>query len=348
MASQDWFEKDFYAILGVSKDADAAAIKKAYRKLARTHHPDKNPGDAAAEQKFKDIGEANAVLSDPKQREEYDAVRQMAHGGARFTAGGAGGNGGFDDIFSAFGGGGGGSRVRFDTGGGSSYGGYPAGGDGDINDLLSQMFGGAAGGAAGRGGQAGYAGYGAPRGPRKGADVQATTTLPFRDAVEGSTVTLRTAEGRTITARIPAGVKDGQKIRLRGKGQPGEPGAAAGDLLLAVSVEKHPVFGRDGDNLTLDLPVTFAEAALGATVAVPTLDGTSVKVRIAPGTPSGRVLRVKGRGVKGKSSTGDLLAKVQVIVPDALSDKAREAVEVLRAETAEVDPRAELTDRARA
>ena len=348
MASQDWFEKDFYAILGVSKDADAAAIKKAYRKLARTHHPDKNPGDAAAEQKFKDIGEANAVLSDPKQREEYDAVRQMAHGGARFTAGGAGGNGGFDDIFSAFGGGGGGSRVRFDTGGGSSYGGYPGGGDGDINDLLSQMFGGAAGGAAGRAGQAGYAGFGAARGPRKGADVQATTALPFRDAVEGSTVTLRTAEGRTINARIPAGVKDGQKIRLRGKGQPGEPGAAAGDLLLAVSVEKHPVFGRDGDNLTLDLPVTFAEAALGATVAVPTLDGTSVKVRIAPGTPSGRVLRVKGRGVKGKNSTGDLLAKVQIIVPDALSDKAREAVEVLRAETAEVDPRAELTDRARA
>ncbi|KGN34182.1 molecular chaperone DnaJ [Knoellia sinensis KCTC 19936] len=340
MASQDWFEKDFYAILGVSKDADAAAIKKAYRKLARTHHPDKNPGDAAAEQKFKDIGEAHAVLSDSKQREEYDAVRQMARGGARFTAGGPGGNGGFDDIFSHFGGGGGGSRVRFDTGGG-----YPGGGD-DINDLLSQMFGGAAGGAA-RGAPAGYAGYGAPRGPRKGADVQASTTLPFRDAVEGSTVTLRTAEGRTITARIPAGVKDGQKIRLRGKGQPGEPGAAAGDLMLTVSVQKHPVFGRDGDNLTIDLPVTFAEAALGATVSVPTLDGAHVKVRIAPGTPSGRVLRVKGRGVTGASKTGDLLAKVQVVVPEALSDKAREAIEVLQAEAADVDPRASLTEQAK-
>lgn len=350
MASQDWFEKDFYAILGVPKDADAAAIKKAYRKLARTHHPDKNPGDAGAEQKFKDIGEAHAVLADAKQREEYDAVRQMAHGGARFTAGGpGGGNGGFEDIFSAFGGGGGGSRVRFDTGGGQSYGGYPGGGGGeDINDLLSQMFGGAAGGAAGRGGQPGYAGYGAPRGPRKGADIQASTSLPFRDAVEGSTVTLRTAEGRSITARIPAGVKDGQKIRLRGKGQPGEPGAAAGDLMLAVSVEKHPVFGRDGDNLTLDLPVTFAEATLGATIAVPTLDGTTVKVRIAPGTPSGRVLRVKGRGVAGKNATGDLLAKVQVIVPDTLSDKAREAVEVLQAEADGIDPRAELADRAKA
>jgi len=347
MASQDWFEKDFYAILGVPKDADASAIKKAYRKLARTHHPDKNPGDAAAEQKFKDIGEAHAVLSDTKQREEYDAVRQMAHGGARFTSGGAGGNGGFEDIFSAFGGGGGGSRVRFDTGGGrQSYGGgYPGGGD-DINDLLSQMFGGAAGGG-GRP-QPGYAGYNAPRGPRKGADVQASTTLPFRDAVEGSTVTLRTAEGRTITARIPAGVKDGQKIRLRGKGQPGEPGAAAGDLLLSVTVEKHPVFGRDGDNLTIDLPVTFAEAALGATVAVPTLDGSSVKVRIAPGTPSGRVLRVKGRGVAGKSATGDLLARVQVIVPDELSDRAREAVEVLRTEAEGIDPRAALVEQAKA
>lgn len=343
MASQDWFEKDFYAILGVPKDADPGAIKKAYRKLARTHHPDKNPGDAAAEQKFKDIGEAHAVLSDPKQREEYDAVRQMARGGARFTAGGPGGNGGFDDIFSHFGGGGG-QRVRFDTGGGS-YGGYPGGGGEDINDLLAQMFGGAAGGG-GRP-QPGYAGYGASRGPRKGADVQASTTLPFRDAVEGSTVTLRTAEGRTITARIPAGVKDGQKIRLRGKGQPGEPGAAAGDLMLTVAVEKHPVFGRDGDNLTVDLPVTFAEAALGATVAVPTLDGSSVKVRIAPGTPSGRVLRVKGRGVTGKSGTGDLLAKVQVVVPAELSDRAREAVEVLRAEAEGTDPRADLAERAR-
>ena len=343
MASQDWFEKDFYAILGVPKDADSAAIKKAYRKLARTHHPDKNPGDAAAEQKFKDIGEAHAVLSDPKQREEYDAVRQMARGGARFTAGGPGGNGGFDDIFSHFGGGG--QRVRFDTGGGS-YGGYPGGGGEDINDLLAQMFGGSAGGG-GRP-QPGYAGYGATRGPRKGADVQASTTLPFRDAVEGSTVTLRTAEGRTITARIPAGVRDGQKIRLRGKGQPGEPGAAAGDLMLTVAVERHPVFGRDGDNLTVDLPVTFAEAALGATVSVPTLDGSSVKVRIAPGTPSGRVLRVKGRGVAGKAGKGDLLARVQVVVPAELSDRAREAVEVLRAEAEGTDPRADLAERARA
>ncbi len=346
MASQDWFEKDFYAILGVPQDSDQGAIKKAYRKLARKHHPDQNAGDAAAEQRFKDIGEANAVLSDPKQREEYDAIRQMAHGGARFRAGGPGGNGGFEDVFSAFGGAGG-QRVRFNTGGqgGAGYAGQP-----DLDDLLAQMFGGAAAGAGGaRGARAGadpFSGFSAPRGPRPGADVQARTTLSFRDAVEGATVTLQTAEGRRITTKVPAGVKDGQKIRLRGKGAEGDPGAPKGDLILTVAVDKHPVFGRDGDNLTVELPVTFAEAALGATVSVPTLDGTPVRVKVAPGTPSGRVLRVKGRGVTGRHGTGDLLAKVNVVVPQRLTDAARDAVEALRAEEAEVDPRAGLFEQA--
>ena len=349
MASQDWFEKDFYAILGVPQDADQGAIKKAYRKLARQHHPDRNAGDVAAERRFKDIGEAHAVLSDKKQREEYDAVRQMAHGGARFRAGGPGGAGGFEDVFSAFGGGGGGQRVRFSQGGPGGAGGA---GQPDLDDLLAQMFGGGAG--AGAGGGAGararggdpFSGFGAPRGPRPGADVHARTSLSFRDAVEGATVTLTTAEGRRITTKIPAGVKDGQKIRLRGKGGEGDPGAAKGDLILTVSVDRHPVFGRDGDNLTVDLPVTFAEAALGATVSVPTLDGTPVRVKVAPGTPSGRVLRVKGRGVAGRGSTGDLLAKVNVVVPQRLTDTAREAVEVLREQEAGVDPRAGLFEQA--
>jgi len=346
MASQDWFEKDFYAILGVPQDADAAAIKKAYRKLARKHHPDQNAGDVAAERRFKDVGEAHAVLSDPKQREEYDAIRQMAHGGARFRAGagGPGGAGGFEDVFSAFGGGGGGQRVRFSTGGAGGGAGQP-----DLDDLLSQMFGGAAagGGARGQRGTDPFSGFGAPRGPRPGADVQARTTLSFRDAVEGATVTLSTAEGRRITTKIPAGVKDGQKIRLRGKGGEGDPGAPKGDLILTVTVEKHPVFGRDGDDLTVDLPVTFAEAALGATVSVPTLDGTPVRVKVAPGTPSGRVLRVKGRGVAGRHGTGDLLARVSVVVPQRLTDTARAAVEALRAEESDVDPRAALFEQAR-
>ena len=178
--------------------------------------------------------------------------------------------------------------------------------------------------------------------------MQARTSLSFRDAVEGATVTLQTAEGRRITTKVPAGVKDGQKIRLRGKGAEGDPGAPKGDLILTVTVDKHPVFGRDGDNLTVDLPVTFAEAALGATVAVPTLDGTPVRVKVAPGTPSGRVLRVKGRGVKGRHGTGDLLAKVSVVVPQRLTDAARTAVEALQAEEKDVDPRAGLFEQARA
>jgi len=336
MASQDWFEKDFYAILGVPQDADDAAIKKAYRKLARTHHPDKNPGDDAAEQRFKDVGEANSVLSDPEKRREYDAVRQMARGGARFTAGGPGGGAaGFDDVFSSmFGGGGGrgGSRVRYSTGGG---------GEPNLEDILGGMFG------AGAGPAYGGTGFRAPHGPRKGADLTARTTLSFRDAVEGATVTLGTADGGQITTRIPAGVKDGQKIRLRGKGQPGEAGAPAGDLILTVSVEKHPVFGREGDNLTIDLPVTFAEATLGATVSVPTLDGSTVKVRVAPGTPSGRVLRIKGRGVPVKDKPGDLMAKVGIVVPQRLSDEAMAAVETLQSLDEGFDPRAELFAHAR-
>jgi molecular chaperone DnaJ len=339
MASQDWFEKDFYAILGVPADADSAAVKKAYRKLARTLHPDQNPGDKASERRFKEIGEAYAVLSNPEERKQYDAIRSMSRGGARFTSGGREGAGaGFEDVFSnLFSGGGGGGNVRFNTGRG--------GGQPNLEDLLGGMFG-QQGGAGGQGGQQGYGRYGAPAGPRRGADVEARATLPFREAAQGSTVTLSTAEGSRITARIPAGVKDGQKIRLRGKGNPGDQGAPAGDLMLTVSVAPHPVFGRDGDNVTVDLPVTFAEAALGATVSVPTLSGDPVKVRIAAGTPNGRVLRVKGRGIATKTHTGDLLAKVSVAVPQRLSDKAREAVELLRAEESDADPRADLFARA--
>jgi molecular chaperone DnaJ len=343
MASQDWFEKDFYAILGVPHDADAAQIKKTYRKKARELHPDQNPGDAQAEQRFKGIGEAYAVLSDPEQRKQYDAIRSMSHGGARFTAGGPGGSGaGFEDLFSTMFGGGGGN-VRFTTSGGPGFQGSRGGGaEPSLEDLLGGMFS-QGGGTA----YPGYGGYGAPAGPRRGQDIQARTTLSFRDAVEGATVTLTTSEGGRITTRIPPGVKDGQKIRLRGKGHAGEPGAHDGDLILTVSVDKHPVFGREGNNLTVDLPVTFAEAALGATVQVPTLSGDRVRVKIPAGTPSGRVLRVKGRGVATKSGeVGDLLAKVTVVVPQRLTDEAKAAVETLRAADDGFDPRAELYARA--
>jgi molecular chaperone DnaJ len=335
MASQDWLDKDFYAILGVPHDADEATVKKTYRKLARKLHPDQNAGDAKAEERFKEIGEAYSVLSDPEQRRQYDQIRTMTRGGARFTAGGPGG-GGFEDLFSGMFGNG--QNVRFTTSG--------SGGQPDLQDLLGGLFGAGAQPGGGFGGQPGFTtGFQPP--PRRGADISARTTLSFRDAVEGTTATLRTGDGESITTRIPAGVKDGQKIRLRGKGAVGAHGAPSGDLILTVTVAKHPVFSREGNDLLVDLPVTFAEAALGATVRVPTLSGPSVAVKIAPGTPSGRVLRVRGRGVAHGESTGDLLVRVQVVVPQRLSDAAKAAVEALRADEHGVDPRADLMAKAK-
>lgn len=325
MTGQDWLEKDFYAVLGVTKDADAATIKKAYRKLARQLHPDQNPGDAGAEARFKDIGEAYAVLSDAEQRQQYDQLRAMA-GGARFTAGGrGGGTAGFDDMFGGmFGGANGpGGRVRYAQGG--------QGGAG-FEDLLGGLFGGGGG-------------FGA-RGPQQGADLTATTTLPFRTAVEGSTISL-SVEGRTVNARIPAGVRDGQKIRLRGKGRPGDAGAPPGDLVITVQVEPHPVFTLDGTHLRVTVPIAFDEAALGATIEVPALDGSTVRVKVPAGTPSGRILRVKGRGVATSRGTGDLLVSVQVVVPQKLSPAAKEAVQAFGIATSGDDVRADLMAQAR-
>ncbi len=334
MASQDWFDKDFYAVLGVSKDVSEAELKKTYRKLARQYHPDSNPGDAAAEAKFKEISEAYSVLSDKEQRGEYDQVRAMGSG-ARFTSGGAGGQGGFEDVFGGMfgGGGGGGQRVRFGQGGAGGAG-------GGFEDILGGMFG---GGGFGQN-SGGFRGFG---GPTKGRDVTATTTLDFATAIAGDTVKLAQGNGRPVTVRIPAGVADGQKIKLRGRGEQSPDGGEAGDLVVTVSVRKHPVFERDGQNLRVDVPVTFVEAALGATIQVPTLGGDPVKLRVAPGTPSGRVLRVKGRGVPGKNGTGDLLATVQVAVPSHLSDKARAALDALAAALPDEDPREDLLAKAR-
>ena len=328
MTGQDWFEKDFYATLGVPKNADPAAIKKAYRKLARTLHPDQNPDDPAAEARFKEVGEAYAVLADTEQRKQYDAVRAMAGGGARFAAGPGGGAGaaGFEDLFGGlFGAGaGGGPRVRYTTQG-------PGGGPG-LDDLLGGLFGG------------GGASFGQP-GARHGADIEATTTLPFRQAVEGSTVSLL-VDGRTVNARIPPGVRDGQHIRLRGKGRPGDGGAPPGDLVIAIRVEPHSVFSIDGRDLRITVPVSFDEAALGAQVEVPTLDGQMVRVKVPPGTPSGRTLRVRGRGVRTPKGVGDLLVTIQVMVPQRLSDDARAAVEAFAAATSGGDVRADLRQRA--
>lgn len=327
MSGQDWLEKDFYAMLGVPKDADDAAIKKAYRKLARTHHPDHNPGDVKAEAKFKEIGEAYAVLSDSEQRKQYDGLRAMAGGGPRFTSG-AGGAGGEDLFGGMFGG----AQPR----GGSPFG---AGGGGSFEDILSGMFGGG-------GQQAGFGGGGRRRagfgGPEQGADLSATLTLPFRLAVEGGEMPV-TAEGRSMKVRIPAGVRDGQKIKLRGKGRPGSGGGAPGDLVVTVTVQPHPVFTMDGTNLTATVPVTFAEAALGSTISVPTFDGGSVRVKVPAGSPSGKRLRVRGKGVQAPKGAGDLIVRIEVVVPERLTDEARAAVEAFAAATADGDPRAGLT-----
>ncbi|WP_448626549.1 molecular chaperone DnaJ [Geodermatophilus sp. URMC 64] len=392
MSTRDFIEKDYYAALGVPKDADAAAIKKAYRKLARDLHPDKNPNNAEAEARFKDVSEAYDVLSDEKRRAEYDEARRL------FGAG-AGGAGGFPGGFGSTGGGG-----------------FPGGGQPfDLGDLLGQAGGGRAGGLGdlfgglfGGGGGA-RARSQAASGPARGQDVETEATLSFEEAVLGVTVPLRmqspgscptcagtgarpgtsphtcpvcqgagvtsrsqgafafsepcrncrgtgsviddpcptcagsgiTTQTRTITVRIPAGVKDGQRIRLPGKGAPGRRGGPAGDLFVVVHVADHELFGRKGDDLTLTVPVSFAEATLGTTLTVPTLDG-SVSLKVPPGTSSGRTLRVRGRGVPGKGRAGDLLVTIDVAVPAKLSAAQRKAVEALAEEFHE-DPRPQIT-----
>jgi molecular chaperone DnaJ len=339
VAGQDWFEKDFYAVLGITPEASADDVKKAYRKLARQHHPDANAGDASAERRFKEVGEAYAVLSDPEQRQQYDAVRAMARGGARFTAGGTGGGAGFEDLLGGlFGGGtagaGGRRNMRFSTGGGAGP---------NLEDLLG-MFG-QGPGPGPRGGGGGPTGFTVPR---QGQDLTAETTLTFRQALEGALLNLRVedglSDGRSVTARIPAGVRDGQKVRLRGKGLPDPYGGEPGDLVVTVHVQPHPVFTIDGQDVRVTVPVTFPEAALGAEIEAPTPDGGVVRLRVPPGTPSGRTLRVKGRGVHGRQ-TGDLLVTIQVAVPQRLDADARAAVEAFGKATSGENPRADLLAR---
>ena len=303
MASQDWIEKDFYKILGVSKDVSDAELKKIYRKLAKENHPDLHPGDAKAEARFKDISEAYDVLSDSEQRSEYDAVRAMG-GGARFQAGGQGA--GFEDVFSNLFGGGGGFQ-----------GGFP-------------------------GGFGGFGGFG---GPQKGGDLSTTATIDFIDSINGSTIKIRVG-GYPISVKVPAGITDGQKLKVKAKGQPSPNGGPAGDLVVTIKVKQHPVFVRDGDNLRVTVPVTFAEAVLGATISVPTLGGEPVKLKVAPGTPNGRTLRVKGKGVQYGTKQGDLLATVEVLVPAHVSKKAEGLLKDFDELLPDEDPRADLIQRA--
>ncbi|GLH95051.1 molecular chaperone DnaJ [Phytohabitans aurantiacus] len=386
MSSKDWLEKDFYAVLGVPKSASSDEIKKAYRKLARELHPDHNPGNAAAEDRFKAVSEAYDVLSDERKRKEYDEMRALFGSGA-FRRGA---RGGFDpsDLFGGFGGGNAGAGDRRFGGAGFS-------------DLFSTIFSG--GGAQTR-----------TRGPARGRDVETEVVLNFEDAIRGVTLPLsirapgvcdtchgsgakpgtqpracpvcmgsglvtrnqgsfsfsepcRECQGvgtivdekcpecrgsggvtktRTINVRFPAGVADGQRIRLAGRGEPGERGGPAGDLYVLVRVRRDDLFGRSGDDLTLTVPITISEAVLGIDLRVPTMDG-AVTLRVPPGTPSGRTLRARGKGVSRRDgATGDLLVTVEIVVPTELSDKAKDALATLATEMAPA-PREQLEARVR-
>lgn len=310
MAENEWLNKDFYKVLGVSKDATSEEITKSYRKLARKYHPDLNK-TKEAEEKFKDISEAYDVLSNEDQRRKYDAIRQFAGGGARFAGGGSGqgGFGGsasdFSDIFgSMFGGGADGPSVRFST---------SSGGPTNLNDIFSMFGGGAGAGSpygAGFGGDS--SGYREPQEPRRGDDRNSKITLTFRQAVKGATVSLK-AGGVQFKTHIPAGVKDGQKIRLPGKGKPGSNGGPAGDMYLQISVKNDTKFGLDGNDIVMPLPITIGQAVAGARVKALDFDGEEVTFRVPAGTSSGTEVRVSGKGVVGRH--GDLVGRIEICVP---------------------------------
>jgi len=309
MAAKDLYEKDLYKVLGVSQSDDANAIKKAYRKLAKDLHPDKTKGDKKLEDRFKEVSEAYEILSDPKKRAEYQEMREAFTSGRMGSMGGMGGGYGAGNFAGA-------GQYQDIFGGG------------DPNDIFASLFGG-----------------GGRRAPRRGGDLQTETTISFRDSIFGREINLR-VNGNAINARVPAGIKDGAKIKLKGRGENGP--AGPGDLYIIVHVTKHPVFTRDGENLLMTLPVTFAEAALGADIAVPTLQGEEVKVRLAPGTQNGKVLRLKGRGITRNHATGDMLITVDVTVPQRLDSKAKKALEDFREANADESPRTDLAERARA
>jgi molecular chaperone DnaJ len=384
MSTKDYLEKDYYKTLGVSKTAKPAEIKTAYRKLARKYHPDTNKGDSSAEDRFKEISEAYSVLSDDKRRKEYDEARSMFPGGFRVPTGTRPGTGtfGFDlgDIFSGAGDAGG--RL------GDLFGGVFGGGGrttaqnrprrgADVETETTLTFADSIDGTTVALRLAGEApcptcrGTGAKAGtvpkvcPTCNGTGQSSRNLgsfgiqePCKechgrglvvdDPCPDCSGSGRAMSSRTIQTRIPAGVADGQRIKIPGKGAPGERGGPAGDLYVRVHVTPHQVFGRSGDNLTVTVPVTFAELALGAEVKVPAHRGAPVTVRIPPGTPNGRTFRVQGRGVRRKDgTTGSLLVTVEVMVPKDLNGKARSAIEDLREATAGQDPREGLLERAK-
>ena len=385
MSTKDYVEKDYYKVLGVAKDATTADIKKQYRKLARQYHPDANKGDAKAEEKFKEISEAYDVLSDEKRRKEYDEARSLFGGGFRAPGGGGfpfdlgdllnnqSGSGGIGDILGGL----------FNRGGRAPGGGTGTSTPGtgrrgsDIESEASITFMQSIEGVtiplrmtseqpcrscSGTGAKAGTT-------PRVCAECSGTGQVsrnqggfafsePCRECkgrglvVDDPCPTCngsgRAASTHTLQARIPSGVRDGQRIRLKGKGAPGERGGPAGDLYVVVHVKPHAIFGREGDNLTVTVPVTFPEAVLGADIKIPVLGGMPVTVKLPEGSANGRTMRVRGKGAPVRDgSRGDLLVTFEVAVPVHLNEEAKTALEGFRSATADHDVRAELLKQAK-
>ena len=306
---------DYYATLGVQRSAAADEIQKAYRKLARKYHPDMNPDDATAKKKFQEIQQAFEVLSDPEKRKLYD---QYGSAYEQMGAGGPGGPGGGPRAWT-YTSTGGPQTFPFDLN--EMFGaGAEAGGAGNFADLFKNLGRGRGGGRGGGGGRR------AARAAR-GADLQHELTVPFRTAVQGgeAAISVRRHDGNveTLTVKIPAGIDDGRKIRLRGQGEAGRGGGPAGDILVTIRVSPHPHFRRTGNRLDVRVPVTLAEAAQGAKIDVPTPQGT-IALTIPPGTSSGKRLRIKGHGVHpAGQSAGDLFAEIQIVLPAGLTDDER-------------------------
>ncbi len=312
--------RDPYDVLGVSKKASDSEIKKAFRALAKKHHPDTHGGDKGAQKRFQEISAAYDILGDKEKRGKFDRGEIDANGNPRgFEAGPQGGFRG-----SPFGGGGGAREYHFNFGDQ----------EGDVGqtfraeDIFSEIFGGGGGGSRRR------------RAPRKGEDVSLPLTVGFEEAARGSTRRVQLPDGREVDVRIPTGVKEGQQIRLKGQGNPGREGAPAGDLLFTLHVAPHPYFTRDGNDLRMDLPVTLKEAVLGGKVNVPTLTGP-VSLSIPPGSNSGSTLRLKGKGVPAHGSTagGDLYVRLVVTLPDRPDEALRSFA---GGWAADYDPRARL------
>ena len=332
--------RDFYQVLGLSRTADEKEIKKAYRKMARKHHPDVNPNDKGAEAKFKEVNEAFQVLSDKEKRALYDQFGPdydkvgAAPPGAHGQAGNVNFNGSninFENLEELF------NQPRRGSASGA-YGPSAADESGGFGDLFENILGGR------------NRGRSRNRGPQKGQDIEQPVQVSLEESLRGTQRAMRLAitdpatgsvENREFTVKIPAGVRDGARVRVAGKGASGENGGPAGDLFLVVSIAPHSLWKREGDDLLIEVPVTFAEAALGATIEVPTLNGR-VQMRVPAGTQSGQKIRLSGRGApKTKGGAGDQYVTIKVAVPKELSERERELIQEL-AQLRSENPRRDL------